>query len=64
MLGLCFTAIGGVIGPIMGGWIFDTTGNYAMALWIIVVCLVISVVLLCLTAPPKIKLGETAAKTV
>jgi nitrate/nitrite transporter NarK len=58
-----FVALGGVVGPIMGGWIFDLTGSYANAFWIIVVCLVISVLMLCFASPPKVKLGETAAKT-
>ncbi len=45
MLGLCFTAIGGVIGPIMGGWIFDVTGNYTLAFWVLIVVLVIAMVM-------------------
>jgi cyanate permease len=39
--------------PVLAGWIYDTTGDYLDAFLIYIVVSVISIVLLCLTHPPK-----------
>ena len=51
--------IAGFIGPLMGGVVYDMTGSYTMALWICVVILVVSTVIMCLAAAPKMNADGT-----
>jgi sugar phosphate permease len=43
----------GVIGPVLAGWIFDTTGSYEIAFLLFAVTLGISVVVMLFVRPPK-----------
>ena len=56
-----FMGIAGFIGPVMGGLIYDITGNYALAFMIVITMLVIAVIMLVFASPPKVKAGVTAA---
>lgn len=47
--------LGGIIGPWLGGFIFDTTGSYSTALLLAIVITCIALVLLWLAAPRKIR---------
>jgi cyanate permease len=43
----------GVMGPILAGWIYDTTGSYQIAFVLFAVTLGIAVVIMLFAAPPK-----------
>lgn len=43
----------GVAAPIYFGWVYDLTGNYITAFTVTAVLLTISILLICLTIPPK-----------
>jgi sugar phosphate permease len=43
----------GVIGPVLAGWIYDTTGSYEIAFQLFAVTLGISVVIMLFVKPPK-----------
>jgi sugar phosphate permease len=49
MMGLCAT--GGVIGPMLTGWIFDHYGSYHFA-WILFACLLCISIIVMITTPP------------
>ena len=57
--GFVFTAwgVGGVLGPVLSGWIFDTSKNFNNAYLIASVCLLIAAGLTFLTHAPKGKKG-------
>ena len=42
----------GVIGPVLAGWIYDTTGSYEIAFQLFAVTLAISVVIMLFVKPP------------
>jgi MFS family permease len=43
----------GVIGPVLAGWIYDTTGSYEIAFQLFAVTLAMSVVIMLFVTPPK-----------
>ena len=43
----------GVIGPVLAGWIYDTTGSYEIAFQLFAITLAISAVIMLFVAPPK-----------
>lgn len=43
----------GVIGPVLAGWIFDTTGSYEIAFLLFAVTLAMAVVIMLFVTPPK-----------
>jgi nitrate/nitrite transporter NarK len=47
-------ALGGFIGPMLAGFTYDATGSYAFGLQILMVLIVIAVILMCFSAPPKV----------
>lgn len=57
--GLIFTAWGGggILGPILSGWIYDQAKNFNNAYLIASVCLLIAAVLTFITRPPKAKIA-------
>lgn len=57
--GLIFTAwgAGGILGPILSGWIYDQAKNFNNAYLIASVCLLIAAVLTFITRPPKAKIA-------
>lgn len=56
--GLIFTAwgAGGILGPILSGWIYDQAKNFNNAYLIASVCLLIAAALTFITRPPKAKI--------
>lgn len=55
-------ALGSAIGPALGGWVFDTTGSYDLALWLSVLCAVGAAVGVWLAAPRHGRLAAGAAR--
>ncbi len=55
--GLIFTAwgFGGILGPILSGWIYDQANNFNNAYLIASICLLIAAALTFITRPPKAK---------
>ena len=45
--------LGGFVGPFVVGWIKDSTGGFAAALYFLAACAVVSAVLAFLTAPSR-----------
>ena len=45
--------LGGYVGPLVVGWIKDSTGGFAAALYFLAACAVVSAVLALLTAPSR-----------
>jgi nitrate/nitrite transporter NarK len=43
----------GVVGPVLAGWIYDTTGSYEIAFQLFAITLAISVVIMLFVTPPK-----------
>lgn len=63
--GLIFTAwgVGGILGPILSGWIYDQAKNFNNAYLIASICLLIAAALTFITRPPKAKIAaEESAK--
>ena len=59
-----FQGVAGFIGPLLGGVIYDITGSYSLAFWIIVVALVVATTMMCFASAPKINPdGTPLAKT-
>jgi sugar phosphate permease len=56
-----FSVVASLIGPLFAAYVFDTSGSYNMAFWVIIVCLLFSVVLLWMARPPK--MPETVGGT-
>ncbi len=56
MLGV---AIGGAIGPILGGYVFDITGTYYLAFLVSGICTIIALLLLAFIRVPKDAGGMT-----
>ncbi len=56
--GLVFTAwgVGGILGPILSGWIYDQAKNFNNAYLIASICLLIAAALTFITSPPKAKI--------
>jgi len=48
--------IGGAIGPLIGGYIFDVNKSYNLAFIIVIICAVVSCIFLWLAAPGKVRL--------
>jgi sugar phosphate permease len=48
-----FSVVASLAGPLFAAYVFDTTGSYHLAFWVIIVCLLFSVVLLWIARPPK-----------
>jgi sugar phosphate permease len=48
-----FSVVASLIGPLFAAYVFDTSGSYNTAFWVIIVCLLFSVVLLWIARPPK-----------
>ena len=48
----------GVIGPVLAGWIFDTTGSYEIAFLLFAITLGMSVVIMLFVRPPKHPQGD------
>lgn len=61
--GLVFTAwgVGGLIGPVIGGWAIDRSGDYSLAYLISAILLIITAGLGLITKPPKARTSSTAA---
>ncbi len=49
LLGLL--AFGGIVGPLLAGWIFDNWGSYYAA-WLVLACLNFVAIIIMATAPP------------
>ncbi|MGB9697908.1 MAG: L-lactate MFS transporter [Thermodesulfobacteriota bacterium] len=63
--GLIFTAwgVGGILGPILSGWIYDQAKNFNNAYLIASICLLMAAALTFITRPPKTKIAaEELAK--
>jgi MFS family permease len=43
----------GVVGPVLAGWIYDTTGSYEIAFVLFAICLGMAVVIMTFAGPPK-----------
>jgi cyanate permease len=43
----------GVVGPVLAGWIYDTTGSYEIAFVLFAITLGMSVVIMGFVRPPK-----------
>jgi OFA family oxalate/formate antiporter-like MFS transporter len=58
--GFIFTAwgVGGILGPILSGWIFDASKNFNNAYLIASICLIIAAALTFVVRPPKAKAEE------
>lgn len=56
IFGFCmvFQAIASLITPVFAGWIYDTTGNYAIALGVFAILAVVSTVALLFATAPKL----------
>ena len=48
----------GVIGPVLAGWIFDTTGSYEIAFLLFAITLGMSAVIMLFVTPPKPPQGD------
>jgi sugar phosphate permease len=48
-----FSVLASLIGPLFAAYVFDTTGSYHLAFWVIIVGLLISVGLLWIARPPR-----------
>jgi len=44
-------ALGGILGPLFAGWVFDNQGSYHVA-WLVLACLVFAGLIIMATAPP------------
>jgi len=49
-------AIGGAIGPWLGGWLFEISGNYLLAFIVALVLFVVACGAIWLAAPRKVRL--------
>ena len=60
--GFIFTAwgVGGILGPMLSGYIYDTSKNFHSAYLIAALCLLLAAGLTFVTRPPKAKAGEKA----
>lgn len=58
--GLIFTAwgVGGILGPILSGWIYDHSHNFHNAYLTAAICLLFAAALTFVTNPPQAKLAE------
>jgi MFS family permease len=45
----------GVVGPVLAGWIYDTTGSYEIAFVLFAICLGMAVVVMGFAGPPKLR---------
>ena len=48
--------LGGALGAWLAGYIYDVSGSYILAFTIAVICLLISIVVLWLAAPRKVRI--------
>ena len=46
---------GGIIGPVLGGYIFDVSGSYRLAFWIAALAFLTSAILTLFAQPPKLR---------
>jgi len=47
--------IGGLVSPVFAGWVFDVTGSYRLAWWVIALITVPAIPLILLAKPPRAK---------
>ena len=59
MVGL--SALGGIVGPLFAGWVFDTWGSYQFA-WLVLAALVFLAVMVIATTPPVTAGAQYAGK--
>jgi len=55
-------ALGGTIGPWLGGWLFEVNGNYLLAFTLAMVLFAVSCATLWLAAPRKVRLVSGKVK--
>ncbi len=55
-------AVGGTIGPWLGGWLFEATGNYISAFGVAMALFAIACVAIWLAAPRKVRRGRRLAE--
>ena len=47
--------MGGMVGPVFAGWVFDTTGSYQLAFQIVALTTIVAIPLILLAKPPRAK---------